>query len=36
MTYVVTDELSSHRLVIKSGVKLLIIDRNFLKFQEEI
>lgn len=36
MTYVVTDELSSHRSVTKSGVKLLIIDGDFLKFQEEI
>ena len=35
MTYVVTDELSSHRSVTKSGVKLLIIDGDFLKFQEE-
>ena len=36
MTYVVTDELSSHRLVTKNGVKLLIIDGDFLKYQEEI
>ena len=36
MTYVVTDELSSHRSVTKTGVKLLIIDGDFLKFQEEI
>lgn len=36
MTYVVTDELSSHRSVTKSGVKLLIIDGDFLKFQDEI
>ncbi len=35
MTYVVTDELSSHRSVTKTGVKLLIIDGDFLKFQEE-
>jgi len=35
MTYVVTDELSSHRSVTKNGVKLLIIDGDFLKFQEE-
>lgn len=33
MTYVVTDELSSHRSVTKNGVKLLIIDGDFLKFQ---
>lgn len=35
MTYVVTDEMSSHRSLTKSGVKLLIIDGDFLKFQEE-
>ncbi len=33
MTYVVSDELSSHRSVSKDGVKLLIIDGDFLKFQ---
>jgi hypothetical protein len=31
MTYVVSDELSSHRSVSKNGVKLLIIDGDFLK-----
>ena len=31
MTYVVSDELSSHRSTTKHGVKLLIIDGNFLK-----
>lgn len=31
MTYVVSDELSSHRSVSKTGVKLLIIDGDFLK-----
>jgi hypothetical protein len=31
MTYVVTDELSSHRSTTKNGVKLLIIDGDFLK-----
>jgi hypothetical protein len=36
MTYVVTDELSFHRSVTKTGVKLLIIDGDFLKCQEEI
>ena len=36
MTYVVTDELSSHRSATKNGVKLLIIDGDFLKFQEEV
>jgi quercetin dioxygenase-like cupin family protein len=31
MTYVVSDGLSSHRSVTKKGVKLLIIDGDFLK-----
>lgn len=31
MTYVVSDAISSHRSVTKEGVKLLIIDGNFLK-----
>lgn len=31
MSYVVSDELSSHRSVSESGVKLLIIDGDFLK-----
>ena len=30
-TYVVSDELSSHRSITKNGVKLLIIDGDFLK-----
>ncbi len=30
MTYVVSDELSSHRSVSENGVKLLIIDGEFL------
>ena len=30
MTYVVSDELSSHRSVAENGVKLLIIDGDFL------
>ena len=34
MTYVVSDELSSHRSIAKDGVKLLIIDGNFLKKKE--
>lgn len=34
MTYVVSDELSSHRSATSKGVKLLIIDGDFLKFQE--
>jgi hypothetical protein len=31
MTYVVSDELSSHRSVSEKGVRLLIIDGDFLK-----
>lgn len=31
MTYVVSDELSSHRSKTRNGVKLLIIDGDFLK-----
>ncbi len=31
MCYIVSDELSSHRSVSKEGVKLLIIDGDFLK-----
>jgi hypothetical protein len=31
MTYVVTDELSSHRSTTKKGVKVMIIDGDFLK-----
>jgi len=34
MTYVVTDELSSHRSVTKNGALLLIIDGNFLKLNK--
>jgi len=33
MTYVVSDDLSSHRSISESGVKLLIIDGDFLKCQ---
>jgi len=33
MTYVVTDDLSSHRSSTESGVKLLIIDGDFLRLQ---
>lgn len=36
MTYIVTDEMSSHRSVTKNGAILLIIDGDFLKYQEEI
>jgi hypothetical protein len=35
MTYVVTNEMSSHRSSTKNGVKLLIIDGDFLKFQKD-
>jgi hypothetical protein len=31
MTYVVTDHLSSHRSTTKDGVKVMIIDGDFLK-----
>ncbi|MBC9911682.1 DHCW motif cupin fold protein [Chitinophaga varians] len=31
MTYVVSDDLSSHRSSTESGVKLLIVDGDFLK-----
>lgn len=31
MTYIVSDDLSSHRSVSENGVKLLIIDGDFLK-----
>ena len=31
MTYIVSDQMSSHRSVSENGVKLLIIDGNFLK-----
>jgi len=31
MTYIVSDEMSSHRSVSKTGVKLLIIDGGFLQ-----
>jgi hypothetical protein len=31
MTYIVSDHLSSHRSVSKNGVRLLIIDGDFLK-----
>jgi len=33
MSYVVSDELSSHRSVTKNGVKLMIIDGDFLKLK---
>jgi hypothetical protein len=31
MSYIVSDELSSHRSIAKDGVKLMIIDGEFLK-----
>lgn len=34
MTYVVTDDLSSHRSSTDKGVKLLIIDGDFLKLKQ--
>jgi len=33
MSYIVSDELSSHRSTTKNGVKLLIIDGDFLKLK---
>ena len=33
MTYVVSDELSSHRSISENGVKLLIVDGDFLKYK---
>ena len=35
MTYVVSDDLSSHRSTTENGVKLLIIDGDFLKLKSE-
>lgn len=35
MTYIVSDDLSSHRSVTKNNVKLLIIDGDFLKSQNK-
>lgn len=35
MTYVVSDELSSHRSSTEHGVKLLIIDGDFLKLADD-
>lgn len=34
MSYIVSDELSSHRSTSKNGVKLLIIDGDFLKLRQ--
>lgn len=33
MTYVVSDEMSSHRSVTKVGVKVMIVDGDFLKLK---
>lgn len=33
MSYIVSDQLSSHRSITKTGVKLLIIDGDFLKLK---
>jgi len=33
MTYVVSDELSSHRSISQNGAKLLIVDGDFLKLK---
>lgn len=33
MTYVVSDEISSHRSISENGTKLLIIDGDFLKLK---
>jgi hypothetical protein len=35
MTYVVSDDMSSHRSTTKDGVKLLIVDGDFLKMVTE-
>lgn len=35
MTYVVSDDLSSHKSSTKDGVRLLIIDGDFLKLKSE-
>lgn len=32
MTYIVSDELSSHRSITQESVKLMIVDGDFLKF----
>ncbi len=36
MTYIVSDDLSSHRSVSADGVKLLIIDGDFLKPESKV
>lgn len=32
MSYIVSDEVSSHRSITKDSVKLMIIDGDFLKY----
>ncbi len=34
MSYVVSDEVSSHRSITENGVKLLIIDGDFLQYHQ--
>jgi hypothetical protein len=34
MTYIVSDDLSSHRSIAAKGVTLLIIDGDFLKYDQ--
>jgi len=34
MSYIVSDDLSSHRSITKNGVKLMIIDGDFLKLKK--
>ncbi|MCZ8216832.1 MAG: DHCW motif cupin fold protein, partial [Cyclobacteriaceae bacterium] len=36
MSYVVSDELSSHRSISANGVKLLIVDGDFLKLTSPV
>ena len=36
MSYIVSDDLSSHRSITKEGVHLLIIDGDFLKLKSEL
>jgi hypothetical protein len=36
MSYIVSDELSSHRSVTENGIKLLIIDGDFLKLKSPV
>jgi hypothetical protein len=36
MSYIVSDELSAHRSITQNGVKLLIVDGDFLKINEKV